>query len=278
MFQAVEAELFDITKDRKMFLDCQGTGVPTVVFISGRTDRSDIWKEDGVFQAVAKFTRACAYDRPGTFTISQETIEPSRSTSVAQPTTPLDGVKDLHALLTQAKVAGPYVLVAHSYGGLIARLYAITYPDEVVGLVLIDTLTEFLYDRLTPSQQKLWIQLNSNYSPELDAYAIQERTDFIPSFDQLRNKRPHHLIPTIVLTSDQPYDFKSLMAQGVLPPDAPINFGPIVFQTHLEGQQDLSKLLKAKHITDTNAGHYIQLEQPQLVIDAIREVFRHQIP
>lgn len=272
--------LFDIGGGRQMYLECQGTGSPTVVLVSGRSDRSDIWKTltdtskpgPSVYSAVAKFTRVCAYDRPGTVTIEANTIKPSRSTSVPQPITPKDAVADLHALLTAAKVPGPFVLVGHSYGGLIVRLYASTYPREVVGLVLIDTVTEFLYDRLTPTQRPLWIRLNSNYSPELDNYTIQEKTDLVTSFEQLRTSPALCPMPAIVLTSDQPYDFKSLAAKGVLPSDAPLDFGPIVFQAHLAGQERLTSLLHARQITHTHAGHYIHTEQPQLVIDAIREI------
>jgi pimeloyl-ACP methyl ester carboxylesterase len=191
---------------------------------------------------------------------------------VLQPITPKKAVEDLHALLTAAKVSGPYVLVGHSYGGLIVRLYASTYPSEVVGLVLIDTLSEFLYDSLTPRQQAMWIRLNSNYSPELDKYTIQERTDFLNSFEQLRASSILRQIPATVLTSDHPYDFKSLIAEGVLPSDAPLDFGSIVFQAHLTGQKRLTDRLHARQITNTHSGHYIQTEQPQLVIDAIKEI------
>src|ERR1700722_13400347 len=69
--------LVDIGGGRKMYLQCQGTGSPTVVFVSGRSDRSDIWQTlvdiakpgPAVYPEVAKFTRVCAYDRPGTVTI-----------------------------------------------------------------------------------------------------------------------------------------------------------------------------------------------------------------
>lgn len=269
-FLYAKEELIDIARGRKIYYVCQGEGSPSVVFISGRSDRSDIWQP--VFQAVSKFTQACAYDRPGTFTITNDKVEPSRSTSVSQPITPKDSVADLHAVLTGAKISGPIVLVGHSFGGLIARLYATTYPDDVSGLVLIDTLTEFLYDALTPSQQALWIRLNSNYTPELDQYTLQERTAFIPSFEQLRNNHPLRSIPAIVLTSDQTFDFQALIAQGILPSDTPLDFGPIAFQAHLKGQERLTHLLNAKQITNTHAGHYIQTEQPKLVVDAIREI------
>jgi pimeloyl-ACP methyl ester carboxylesterase len=278
--QNSDGRLVDIGKGRKMYLECQGRGSPTVVLVSGRSDRSDIWKtvadsstsKLAVFPAVAKFTRVCIYDRPGTVTIIGEKIEPSRSTSVPQPTTPKDCVEDLHALLTNAKIPGPYVLVGHSYGGLIVRLYASTYPCDVFGLVLIDTLTELMYDVMTPEQQTMWLPLNSNYSPDLDRYTIQERTDLVKSFAEMHASPPLRPMPAIVLTSDQPYDFKALIAKGVLPPDTPPDFGIIAFQAHLTAQARLARLLHARQITDTHAGHYINTEQPEIVIDAIREV------
>jgi pimeloyl-ACP methyl ester carboxylesterase len=115
------------------------------VFVSGRSDRADIWKTlanprqpgPAVLPGVAKFTRVCAYDRPGTVTITGEHVEASRSTPVPQPTTAANGVTDLHALLTAAKVPGPYVLVAHSWGGMIALTRVFTsgahYPPRPFG-------------------------------------------------------------------------------------------------------------------------------------------------
>jgi pimeloyl-ACP methyl ester carboxylesterase len=97
---------------------------------------------------VAKFTRVCAYDRSGT-PVGEK---PSRSDPVPQPTTAGDAVADLHALLTAAGEVGPFVLVGHSYGGLVARLYASIYPEEVCGLVLVDALGEGLRDAETPEQ------------------------------------------------------------------------------------------------------------------------------
>lgn len=273
-----KGRLVDIGNGRQIYLKCEGEGSPTVVFVSGRSDRSESWQtvpdrtKDSVYSAIAKLTRVCAYDRPGTVTIVANQIYPSRSTSIPQPTTPKNAVADLHALLKAANVPGPYVLVGHSYGGLIVRLYASTYPNEIVGLVLVDTLTELLYDALDPTQQALWIRLNSHYSPDLDRYTIQERTDFIPSFEQLRTARPIHAMPVIVLSSDKPYQFKSLIDQGILPADTPPDLGPVIFQAHLTGQKQLVNLLHAKHIVKTYAGHYIQNEQPELVIHSIIEV------
>lgn len=275
------AGLVDIGKGRKMYLECQGDGSPTVVLVSGRSDRADIWRTPKdpatpgptVFPEVAKFTHVCAYDRPGTVTItSKEAIEPSRSAEVPQPTTAKDGVDDLHALLIAAKVPSPYVLVGHSWGGMIVRLYASTYPNEVAGLVLVDILSEQLYDALPQQLQAIWLSLNSNYTKDLDRFTTQERTDFIRSFEQLRAAPPLRQMPVVVLTSDRSYDFKSMIAKGLLPSNTPLELGSIIFQAHLTGQERLSRLLNARHITNTHAGHYIQKEQPQLVIDAIQDV------
>ena len=95
-----------------------------------------------VFAEVAKFTRVCAYDRPGT-PVGEK---PSRSDPVRQPTTAQDAASDLHALLSAAKEPTPYVMVGHSYGGLVAKLYARIYPQDVSDLVLVDALTEGLQE------------------------------------------------------------------------------------------------------------------------------------
>jgi pimeloyl-ACP methyl ester carboxylesterase len=275
--------LVDIGSGRKMYLQCRGSGSPTVVFVSGRSDRADIWSRatdssgklkpsnSAVYSEVARFTRVCAYDRPGTVTITGQHVEASRSSPVPQPTTASNGVTDLHALLTAAKVPTPYVLVAHSWGGLIARLYAVSYPNEVCGLVLVDTLTELLYDGLTPEEQAWWITLNSNYSPDLDPYH-QEKTSFVPSFQSVRNAPELRRMPVVILTSDQPYNLKSMADKGNLPAGIPVNFGPVIFKAHVAGQKMLAERLNARLILDTHASHYVQTEQPQRVIDSIRYV------
>jgi pimeloyl-ACP methyl ester carboxylesterase len=162
-------------------------------------------------------------------------------------------------------------VLAHSWGGLIARLYAAYYPHEVSGLVLVDTLTELLYDGLTPQEQAWWISLNSNYSPDLDPYH-QEKTNFLPSFQSLRTAPELRRMAVVILTSDQPFNLKPQAAQGDLPPGIPVNFGPVIFKAHVAGQIMLAERLNAKLILDTHANHYIQAEQPQLVINSIRYV------
>jgi pimeloyl-ACP methyl ester carboxylesterase len=147
------ARLADIGGGRKMYLKCRGTGSPTVVLVGGLRVSAEDWSitnksAPAVFPEVGKFTRVRAYDRPGT-PVGEK---PSRSDPVPQPTTAKDAVAELHALLGAAGETGPYALVGHSYGGLVVRLYASTYPKDVSGLVLVDALSEGLRDAETPGQ------------------------------------------------------------------------------------------------------------------------------
>jgi pimeloyl-ACP methyl ester carboxylesterase len=258
--------LVDIGGGRKMYMECHGKGSPTVVLVSGGRGAYDDWthvidsggepKPSGsaVFPQVGKFTRVCAYDRPGT-TRLDGTLSPS--TPVRQPTTAQDGAADLHVLLRAAKQKGPYVIVAHSWGGLIGRLYASTYPDEVSGLVLLDPGSEFLQNTLTPAQWEKFIRAAKQPGKPKDL----EAADYQPSVRALRAAPPVRSIPAVALTSDKCFEFV---------PGA--GGAKATCQAWRAAQDQLAELLNAKHITDTNSGHFIQGEQPQLVIDAIREV------
>ena len=111
----------------RMHLDCAGSGSPTVVLEpgAGGTSASMGW----VAPAVASQTRVCVYDRVGR----------GGSEPVDRPQDGARVATDLHTLLHRAGVPGPYVLAGHSFGGLYVRIFAAHYPDEVAGLVLIDS-------------------------------------------------------------------------------------------------------------------------------------------
>jgi pimeloyl-ACP methyl ester carboxylesterase len=259
-------ELVDIGGHRKMYLECKGTGSPTVVLISGTRGAHDDWTdliepknpagamkfgESAVFPQVSKFTRVCAYDRPGT-TRNDNTV--TDSTPVLQPTTAQQGVADLHALLNAAKEPKPYVLVGHSWGGLIARLFASTYPDEVVGLVLVDPASEFLKTSLTPEQWATYIKATKKL---IEPKGL-EAPDHARTLDLLHGTPGVRPMPIVVLTSDKRFDFGA--------------GGPETWGAWRSAHDRLAKLLNAKHVSDTNSGHPIQMEQPQLVIESIRQV------
>jgi len=271
------AGLVDIGGGRKMYLECRGSGSPSVILVAGLRASADDWTttmpgKPNVFSAVAAFTRVCAYDRPGT-PVGEA---PSRSDKVVQPTTAADAVADLHALMVAAGIATPAVLVGHSYGGLIVRLYASTYPDEVSGMVLVDALTEGL--REAETQEEWAIQrtlINGDIRERLTLYPALEQLDTDRSFDQLLAGAPIKPMPLIVLSADRPWgpQIPALIANGTLPPDIPPDFAYVTDRAQKQAQAKLAALVPgAKDITDTNSGHEIHKDQPQLVTDAIREV------
>ena len=271
------AGLVDIGSGRNVYLKCHGRGSPTAVLVGGLRASAENWdisnkSKPTVFAEVEKFTRVCACDRPGT-PVGEK---PSRSDPVPQPTTAQDAVVDLHALLTAAGEAGPYVLVGHSYGGLIVRLYASTYPKEVSGLVLVDALTEGLQHAETREQWAIQRKLIQNDHPEdLALYPALERIDVDRSCEQIRAAPTLNPMPVVVLSADHPWgpQVPPMIAAGKLPADTPPEFGYVTDAAQKKAQERLAKLVpNEKHITKTNSGHEIHKEQPQLVISAIREV------
>ncbi len=119
-------QLVDVGGHR-LHLSCTGSGAPTVVLQPGGGDMSSVlgW----ITPVVARDTRVCVYDRAG-----RGWSEPAD--------TPQDGTQiatDLHTALHRAKVPGPYVLAGHSFGGLYVLTFADRYPDEVAGMVLVDS-------------------------------------------------------------------------------------------------------------------------------------------
>ena len=114
-----------------LHLNCIGQGTPTVVMDAGGGAPSITWGL--VPSEIAKFTRVCTYDRAG-FGWSDPNARNSRTSQ--------QSVDELHSLLTKAGINPPYILVGHSLGGVNMRLYASQYPEDVVGLVLVDSSHE----------------------------------------------------------------------------------------------------------------------------------------
>ena len=115
----------------RMHLDCHGHGGPTVVLSNGHGGTSASWAR--IAGQVDKTTRVCAYDRPGQGW-SEETTHPQDGVAAA---------KDLHTLLASAGETGPFVLVGHSTGGTYAMTYAHRYPEQVAGMVLLDSSSPY---------------------------------------------------------------------------------------------------------------------------------------
>ena len=271
-------------------MESSGAGDPTVVLVAGYLGRGDVWSRDNhqpageremVYPAVSGFTHVCAYDRPGTIGEVNPDLEPSgplfypsRSDPVPQPRTAQDIVSELHALLEAAAVPKPYVLVGHSFGGLCSRLYASTYPEDVVGMVLVDAAHEDFgiefKERVTPSVWDVFEQAATDNPELLAVYPEYERVWTIPilddpSFAQMRQARsdsPLRPMPLVVISR-------------AVPDPAPYPEWPtdVVEQVWAEMQDDLAGLVpNAQHITATKSGHNVHQDEPELVIEAARQV------
>ena len=239
---------------RRLFLRCTGHGSPTVVFEGGLTTD---WYE--LQNQVAPFTRVCSYDHPNG--------PRSRSDPAPTPRTARDFVTDLHTLLRAAGVPGPYVLAGHSNGGLFTLLYASTYPRQVAGLVLIDAVHPATIKRrlamlkpiLSPEE---WQAVRQRMITVPHRLVDPEQVDIWTSERQTRRalrRSPIRPMPLVVL------------AHGHPEPGTPFVELEEPFWRQL--QRELAHLVPGgRLVIATESGHDIQHEQPELVLDAIRDV------
>jgi pimeloyl-ACP methyl ester carboxylesterase len=120
---------------RRLALRCSGSGTSLVILETGLGAESSEWAE--VERGVRQFSRVCSYDRLGR----------GRSDPVTHPRSAEDMIKDLRSLLRAADLSGPFLFAGHSFGGLLARLFAQRYRDEVQGLILVDGMHQDQFER-----------------------------------------------------------------------------------------------------------------------------------
>jgi pimeloyl-ACP methyl ester carboxylesterase len=243
---------------------CDGEGTPTVVIEQGQgisLERSfslpSVVGWARVFQEVRKATRICMHDRAGL----------GSSEAATTPRASVQMVEELRTLLRKARISPPYVLVGQSIGGFNARLFAARYPKEVVGMVFVDSshpdqrtrFSEFLPPE-SPDEHRAVRLLRHG----LDPSAAPEGIDFGASADQVRMAPPLGLMPLVVLSQSP---------NAMRPPGFPPEIWDRMRVAWAELQADLLNLSgNSSQIVASHSGHLIQLEEPQLVIDAILKV------
>lgn len=236
----------------KLYINCEGRARrrdPIVVMDAGAGNSSESWL--GIQQKVAEFARVCIYDRAGL-----GNSDPSTHTQ-----THMQIAVDIHNLLARADVPGPLVLVGHSMGGINVRMFASMYPKDVVGMVLVDSSHEEQFARMNALIPE---EIKKQFPPNAFEPMINEKIDLKESAEQIRKANWHANIPLVVLTAAN--------AQ----PDPP---GPLAFLApkweliRQELQQDLvHRSTMGKQVIATRSGHFIHRDEPELVINAIREV------
>ena len=229
---------------RSLLLRCRGTGGPTVVLEAGLADDLSTW--DSVLSSVSSRTRTCAYDRANI----------GASDAAPTPRTTTDMVDDLEHLLTAAHEPPPYVLVGFSFGGLVVQQFAATHPDDVAGVVLVesnhpDEARQF-EAHLTPGQTR---------DDRAEVAANPEGVDVYKSFEEVRAAGRMPAVPLVVVTAGAPVEW-------------PPGWNPKVFNKLRSRQQaDLATLVPGgRQIFARQSGHRVPDEQPEVVVRAITDV------
>jgi pimeloyl-ACP methyl ester carboxylesterase len=275
----------------RMHLDCRGEGSPTVLLDAGLGDSASTWAL--VQPEVAKFTRVCSYDRPG-LGWSEQSSGKRDSRHVAA---------ELEDLLLQAHIAGPYLLVGHSFGGYNQLVFQSLYPDQVVGIVLVDSSHPDQANRLPgismeqyaadmhwkvlaapfgvqrlmgwcrddytfPNAPQAWQQV-APVSIALDCRSsvfratYDELLSFRESGRQAATVTSLHALPLIVLSHDPQ------VGSGFPPEKAP------EAEKQWNAMQEEFRALStnSKRVIARTSMHYVESYRAELVIQAIREVF-----
>ncbi len=231
---------------RSLYLDCRGTGQPTVVLEAGMGSDSSTWS--AVHDELATTTRTCAYDRAGR----------GRSDPIERHTLS-DAAAELAALLARAGEPGPYVLVGHSLGGAYVRVFAGANRSEVAGLVLVDTFEPDLQDdRIHPLLGPLQPEYEAHLDGLRDLVSRVESLDWSASEEQVRSSSVVAL-PIEVLVAPR-YEPRLDAAQNAEIAAA----WQAAYESLSPGQ--------VRQTTARGAGHNVQIDRPDLVIEATRRL------
>lgn len=284
----------------RVHLNRQGQGGPVVVLEAGLGGDSLSWCR--VQAEIAKSTTVVSYDRPG-LGWSERSPQPRLASHI---------IPELHRLLGKAGLPGPYVLVGHSGGGLYVRMYAQQHPENVAGMVLVDSAHELHITRSPEAYRRLVQGFEASMVKRIRALSLVNRLGFFALFPQLIPADEPHAPPDVQRTmraltvmdnrvpdtlaeewgsiqetfaqarqaniaslSDIPLIV--LQAGNLLQVNEAIGFPPTlagqVNQVFEQAQNELAALSsQGRKIVVAGSGHQIQLEQPQAVIDAVLEV------
>ena len=272
----------------RLHIYCAGEGSPTVLMEAGMSGWSTDWIL--VQPEIAKKTRVCTYDRAG-YGWSEEGPQPRDSRQVAT---------ELHTLLIEAGIDGEIILVGHSLGGLFVQYYARTYSEQVAGIVLVDSVHPEQSSQMKEDVRKKYEgnlraltlltkiiaptgllrlanqpetiiagKLPFEYQSMVRALGFQSKAyraldEEMASFEQsqieVQNAEPLPKVPLVVISSASLKNF---------PPGFS---GDYMKSLWAELQADLTKSATMPHVIAEESGHYVHIDQPELVIETIVEI------
>ena len=232
----------DVEGNRGLFVRCTGEGSPTIVMEGGDEDTSSSYAF--AENRLARETRTCVYDRA-----NLGASDPAKG-----PLQLDDYVADLEALFKSAEIPGPYVLVGTSGGGYITAGYAVKHPDEVAGMVFVEVPAPFVNApkeivRATDPDSPENIEQRDYLQVEKDAWAAREEIGDIP----------------ITVISNE-YG-NSEIAAAEFPEEK------AGMKTNVSDQRGWLMLSPSAEQMVVQTGHAVEEADPDLVIDAILDVY-----
>jgi pimeloyl-ACP methyl ester carboxylesterase len=291
-------QLVDVGGGRRLNLHCRGTGSPAVIFDSGSNDSTIAWAL--VQPTISKTNATCSYDRAGM----------GFSDAATRPGTAANDVDDIHKALQVAHIKPPYILVGHSAGGMAVRVFADRYRDEVVGMVIVDGSHEDQSSRLKaiakPEIQAHWLD-DLKDTTCMDAAMGGEITKDSPAYKKCVGEpdpRFSQAINDVMLEYQAKLKYQAAVASEIhnfwgasadQTRATRRDFGdiPIIVLTHApypryktltQQEQDqrtatweqMHNEVAAMSTHGVNeivprAGHLINYDRPEIVIDAIRQ-------
>jgi len=283
----------------KLYLLEKGSGSPTVLFESGIAATNLNWYR--IQEEISKTTATVSYDRAGL----------GWSSPCLTPRTPSNIAVELHNMLQKAGIESPYVLVGHSFGGLVMRRYAVLYPDEVAGVVLVDPMRIEEWPPLDPSKHATLDRglRMSRYAISIARFGLARLavTSLLCRSGKLSNrlagaagegglhvlgrikaevgKMPREVWPSVAAHWSRPSYYKGMCDHIRSVPDTvremqnsePIRRIPVLLLT--PGKSTPVTNLGMSQIGDNvqqaiaaESAHWIHLDQPDVVIRAIRDM------
>jgi pimeloyl-ACP methyl ester carboxylesterase len=291
---------------RSLHLIDRGAGGPAVVFESGISATCLNWTQ--VRSQVERCASACTYDRAWL----------GWSDPAPLPRTTLAIMDDLHALVESTQIPRPFILVGHSFGGMLVRAYAVKYPDDVAGLILVDPLSPNEWLKASPAQARMLsrgvrlarrgavlarigvvraslaaLMAGGRLVPQLIARLSSGRGESVISrlVGEVR-KMPPETWPMVRAHWCQSKGFLGLAAYLESLPTSSAEAIAIEERSGQPGAMPITVLSAAnstpeqleqreawarrsprgQHIIARKSGHWIQLDEPELVVQAIREM------
>jgi pimeloyl-ACP methyl ester carboxylesterase len=294
---AAEGRSVTIGNGARLYLLEMGAGDPTVLFEAGIGATHLNWR--GIQETISESARTVSYDRSGLGWSSR-----CRTARI-----PGNIAAELHQMLQRSGYKPPFILVGHSFGGLVMRRYALLYPDEVAGVVLIDPMRCEQWPPLDPSKQsqidlgrrlirfavpvascglaRLMVSLlfcrASHISDQLVGAAGAHKRHVLTRLKTEVRKMPRTVWPAVAAHWSRPGFYAGIRSHISSIPDTvtemdalpPIREIPITVLTPANttalSQDDLDRIGdRAQQVFARNSEHWIHLDEPVLVIDAIR--------